>query len=589
MKLIKTGSCMIGKIAALIVFIFTAVAVSAQSISLSAELEKSEIWLGDSVQFMLYLQGSEEAIAPELNIPGVRVEPLGGTVRSSSSITIINGKRTEDIRKAYVYGYRLTPVSAGQIIIPSISVNVEGTNVRTLPVSLEVRKPQYSDNFALELEFDRERVYLNEECALKIRFLYSESLRTLDISIPEIQNYKYTTVPGSSSSERYEINVNGNPVVFSKDDRAGYAGLSAVIKFRPATEGLIKLNNATASFESVTGSQRVRDFFGRIQNQEIYGRSVIPGAPAEIEVLQFPDENKTSDFFGLSGDIKLKLNVEPREAHVGDPLTLTLEVSGMNNPYIVIPPLMRFLGPGIDVPDTRAQAKIEGNRKTVTQTIRINDESLYEIPKIKFSYFDTESGEYRYSETEAVPMKILDTRIVTAAELEGGDEENTKPAKIILQSKRDGIYYNYSGKELLESQQYGTERLKNSILLKLLLLIPPALFIIIIIITAILPQMRLRAAAKADRRLALKKLMRSMKKTAVTDEKEYLRIFNLKMNDFMKDYGTPQDAENISAARERIDEVIYGRAETDADAAVQSVDAVLRLLERKEASNEITA
>ena len=96
------------------------------NLSLTASLENDNIWMGETVQLTLFLNGSEEAIAPELDIPGVEVKPIGGTVRSSRSVTSINGKVTENISKAYVYGYQLTPITTGLINIPSIEAVVEG-------------------------------------------------------------------------------------------------------------------------------------------------------------------------------------------------------------------------------------------------------------------------------------------------------------------------------------------------------------------------------------------------------------------------------------------------------------------------------
>ena len=563
--------------------------IFAQELSLTATLENDEVWLGDSVQLTLFLNGSEDAIAPALDIPGIRVEPIGGTVRSSSSVTIINGRRTEDIRKAYVYGYRLTPGTTGIITIPSITVNVDGKSLSTRELSLNVRQPQYSDKFSLKLDFDRDRIYLNEECRLKVHFLYSENLRTLSINIPGIEPFDYTSGPGTSSSERYEININGKPVIFSKDDGNGAAGLSAVLLFRPDIEGSINLSGSTASFESVTGSQRVRDFFGRIQNQEVYGRSVVPGSPAAVTVMQFPKTGRPEYFFGLSGNIRLSLDIEPKEAHIGDPVTLTLEVSGMNNPDVVIPPLGRYLGTGIDIPDTRSSASVSGNTKTLTQTIRVNDSSVTEIPSIRFSYFDTQSETYKYAETTAVPMKILETRIVTAAELEGDESGAEESQKIMLERKREGIYFNYSGKELLETSVPGLERVTGSPAVKTAVIIPPAAFLILVIITTILPQLRSRAAARADRSRALKQMKRYVKRTQAADPKIYLKAFYGKLNMFLKTYGTAEDKLNTSEVRCKIERILYGREEAGEEQAVMLAAETIQMLEMKEGGNEVSA
>ena len=170
--------------------------LSAQALSLSAELEQEQIWLGDSVRLTLYLQGSENSISPDLVIPSVNVEKLGGTVRSSKSITNINGKVSEDVRKAYVFGYKLTPKKAGRIIIPSVEVNVEGRKLSTQQLVLTVMEPQKADGFELKLDFDRKKVYLNEACRLKVSFFYEKSLRSLEIRIPGLESLSFESAPG---------------------------------------------------------------------------------------------------------------------------------------------------------------------------------------------------------------------------------------------------------------------------------------------------------------------------------------------------------------------------------------------------------
>ena len=128
----ETGKLRI--ILTVIFLIFTAASLSAQTVTLSAELQKDKIWLGETVRLTLYLQGSEEPVAPELSIPGVQVVPIGGTVNSSRSVTNINGKVTENITRAYVYGYLLTPLKDGQFLIPPVKVNVGGRDLSTEPL-----------------------------------------------------------------------------------------------------------------------------------------------------------------------------------------------------------------------------------------------------------------------------------------------------------------------------------------------------------------------------------------------------------------------------------------------------------------------
>ena len=555
------------------------------NLSLTASLENDNIWMGETVQLTLFLNGSEEAIAPELDIPGVEVKPIGGTIRSSRSVTSINGKVTENISKAYVYGYQLTPMTTGLINIPSIEAVVEGQTLRTEPIALNVRQPEFSDDYLLELEFDRDRVYVDEDCSLKISFFYAKSLRSLEIRVPGIENFsqKHFSVP--PGKDRYEINLNGSLVVFSGVDRGDMAGLTATVTIKPESAGRISLQNSSASFDAVTGYQRVQDFFGRIQNQEVYGRMVVPGQEASVEVLPFPEAGKPADFFGLSGAITLDLDIDRTEVHIGDPLTLKLEVGGMNNTDVAIPPLAEYLGEGIDIPDTRSTAKVEGRTRTVTQTIRIKDPGVTEIPAVTFCYYNTESESYEYAASGAIPIKVLDTKIVTSAELEGDSQGDTGPEKVMLEPKRDGLYYNYSGRELLRRDEIQAVRYTESVLVKILLFFPPVFFLISWLITTLLPQIRSRAAEHADRRKALVKLKRAFRKRDFRDTRAVIADFNRSLAEFLKKHGRAGDENLVKEHMEEINALLYGRAEMTEEEASSAVKSILDLLEEGEASD----
>lgn len=568
-----------------ILLILSVASLTAEASAFTAELQKDKVWLGESVRLTLYLQGSEEAIAPELIIQGIKVTPIGGTVNSSRSITNINGKVTETISKAYVYGYLLTPEKDGQFIIPSIKVIVDGHEISTNTLMLNVEKPGTSEDFKLKLEFDRDKVYINEECRLKISFLYNLSLKALEIKIPGLESISHENIIPRDRTENYEININGSPVIFKQDDQNGFAGLSAVFSIRSDESRLLVFENATASFGIVTGYQKVRDFFGRIQNQEVYGEKVIAGNPAALNILPFPDKDRPDDFFGLSGDIALDLSIDPPKVHIGDPITLTLKVSGMNNPDVRIPVLKSIIGAEIDVPDTRSSGQVNGRTKTITQTVRVNSASVEEIPAIRFSYFDTESGSYKHASSAPVPITVLDTKIITAADLEGGTGKSVEKQKVLLEKTREGIYHNYTGMKVIKSQRRMIEKLGSSILIRFLLIIPPVIFAFILIFTSILPQIRQEALKRVDRTKAVRKLKKDLRKTQTEDSGLFLKDFNLQLAEFLKTYGTEDDSVLIRSDMEIINRTLYGAAFITIEEALAAARRILKSLEDREAVN----
>ncbi|MDC7123967.1 MAG: BatD family protein, partial [Spirochaetales bacterium] len=204
---IKTGKTnKLEQLILLICFVFITSSLYSQSngVSLTAQLDNDEVWLGDSVKLILSLQGSDSAVQPDLSIPNVRVTPLGGTNRSSSSITNINGRVTKTVQKAYVYQYQLTPRIAGIIKIPSIELDVDNQHLKSNNLTLRVKIPETSEDFRLLLAFDRSKVFLSEECVLDITFEFEKSLKTLEFNIPGLDGYSFKSNPKKLSADKYQ-------------------------------------------------------------------------------------------------------------------------------------------------------------------------------------------------------------------------------------------------------------------------------------------------------------------------------------------------------------------------------------------------
>jgi len=573
-----------------LVLLICAAALFAQSpLSLTANLEQQQIWVGDTIQLTIYLQGSEEPIQPDLFIPGIVIEPLGGTTRSSTSVTNINGKVTENRSKAYVYAFNLTAQAAGSYSIPPISLTIDGVELSTEKLQFTVSEPEESEDFHLKVHFEQDSIYMHQECRVTITLLYKASLRSLDIRIPELENLPYTVIEPSNSTESYDVSVNGKSVVFVRDDQKfnqmDYSGVTTVLSIRPEESGSLSIQQATAAFESITGVQQVKDFFGRVQNQEVYGRTVIPGNDTSLTVLPFPEIGKPGDFLGLSGDVHVVVDAEPKVVHIGDPITLTMRLTGINDSGVRIPDLSTFLGSGFNIPDTRSPDKNEGTNKTITQTIRVTDTAVSAIPAIALPYFDPVSETYKQAESEAIPIQVLETQIVTSADLEGKTQEPNGLQKVIPIKKQEGLYYNYVGSELLQSQKSIWKDLVSSLWLKIIIAVPPLVFLGILIFTGLVPQIRLKAIARQDRKKGVKVLKKLAKKKSESSPQQTVINFNRHLQQFLKQYGTENDVLLLQTEQERINASIYGNTLLSIDEAIGVIGSIVEKLEQKEVSH----
>jgi len=141
---------------------------------------------------------------------------------------------------------------------------------------------------------------------------------------------------------------------------------------------------------------------------------------------------------------------------VGDPITLTLRISGPDylDP-VTLPPLhaQPELARDFKIPPDMAPGTIEGNAKVFTQTIRAARADVTAIPSIPLPYFDAAAGAYRIARSTPIPLQVSATRVITAGDAEGMTSTGT--VKSELETWAEGIAYNYEDISVLRDQAAG--------------------------------------------------------------------------------------------------------------------------------------
>ena len=98
--------------------------------------ERTTVFVREPFLFQIQVSGTENPEKPDMSIiKGASVQFRGGQQNSSSSITIINGRVTKNIKRGYIFSYQLIPKRAGRIVIPEIAVQVDGSTVFTNPIT----------------------------------------------------------------------------------------------------------------------------------------------------------------------------------------------------------------------------------------------------------------------------------------------------------------------------------------------------------------------------------------------------------------------------------------------------------------------
>jgi len=181
---------------------------------------------------------------------------------------------------------------------------------------------------------------------------------------------------------------------------------------------------------------------------------MVDSEPAELNVLNLPDQDRPDGFYGLIGKYTISASATPKKVNVGDPVTLTIKIGGGNYLKPVQWPALEEvpeLADNFKIPAEKASPTIEDGYKIFTQTIRANNDKVTAIPPIPLAYFDAEKGGYAVAKTELIELEVSPSKILTGADLEGMD---FTPVNKEVEAIKKGLSANYESIDVLENQTF---------------------------------------------------------------------------------------------------------------------------------------
>ena len=502
----------------------------AQTFRVQGAVQKTEVFVGESFLFQIQIEGSDAPEKPDVSaIADFRVREMGGQQNSSQSMTIVNGRVDQVVRRGYVFSYRLTPKRAGTLPIPALTVSAEGQTARTAPIAIRVVPPVETDDFKLRLSLSERKAYVGQPVTLTVTWYVGKDVREFSFDVPVLKDSRFQ-VAGSdpkvtqAQAEKYVRVPLADGAVIGKKGRGTLDGRDYLtVSFErvliPRQAGKIHLPQAAATCQAQSGrGQRRRgvldDFFSedffRLRSRAVYETAVAPSNRPTLEVLDLPARGRPPGFSGLVGKYSIAAEAAPTEVNVGDPITVTVKISGPRYLANVDLPALRSqpaLARHFKVPSERSPGTIRGRAKVFTQTLRARRADVDRIPPIELSYFDVEGGRYRRAATEAIPLTVHSARIVTARDAEGLADPGTVQTE--LETLEGGIVHNYEDFDALEDQAYGPTAWLASPLWAALIFVPPlaygGLFAFVVVTKKRYGDPRQRRA-----REAFKKLTRSL-------------------------------------------------------------------------------
>lgn len=475
--------------------------VMAGQLKADAVVQENSVYVGQPFTFQIQISGDDQPEQPDLSIlNGFFVEYQGGSQKNSSSITIINGKMTKNVKRGYVFSYQLTPRQTGTLTIPAIQIKAHDQTLQTRPIHINVFKPQETEDVKLRVSLSKEHCYVGEPVTFTVKWYIRQDIRTFNFLIPLFEKSDWfhfidPQIDQKSSKKYYRIPLADGEVIAEQGqaslDGSKYSTITFSKILIPKKSGLLAIDPATVSCEILTGYRNSRnrnDFFSGVfgGRQGVYKKVVAPSNNLRLEVSNVPGQGKPANFTGHIGQYSIRAEATPLEVSIGDPITLTIFLTGPDYlDHVTLPPLMdqKDFIKDFKIPSERATGEIQGKTKVFTQTIRALRSDINQIPAIELPYFNTITGEYKTARTKPIPITVKETRVITALDAEGRTLPVTNGSEVETWTK--GIAFNYEDLSALTNQRVGLLIVRSPLWIAGFVL-PPILYLVILLFTTII-------------------------------------------------------------------------------------------------------
>ncbi len=332
----------------------------------------------------------------------------------SSQLQIINGDYSASITTVFY----LQPLKPGSYTIPPFRITSGDKTISTSELKLTVLAKQQAKKTGTEttrsttfmtLEGIPETVYEGQIIPLTIKAFFREGMRAENIRLPELVSDALILSPIDQQPTQTVERISGKRYSVLSWNTAATAIKEGSYQIDMQMDATLllpqKRRNQRSQFDPFFNDDFFDSFLERYQKKEHTLRS----KTQSITILPLPASGQPESFNGAVGDFTFAVTASPLEINVGDPVTMTMTISGTGNFDRIHAPLF----PENDVWKTYSPTTLfnkgENNlsgEKVFTQAVIINSSDITEIPSLHFSYFNPEKEKYIILSSPPLPLTV---------------------------------------------------------------------------------------------------------------------------------------------------------------------------------------
>ena len=345
----------------------------------------------------------------------------------SSSVQIINGKRTESSETTY--SYILKPTKTGKFVLPKARAVVKGKEIYSPEKSVEVvaqsssrqssgaaqsarpsgstaqprQQAGISDNdLFMTLSLNRNNVVVGEPITATLK-LYQRV---------NITGFEGATFPSFNGFWSQEVDAPSN-IEFVRETYDGQIYNAAVLRkflIIPQQSGQLKIDPAElVCLVNVRVSSGGTSIFDGFFDDYRTVRKKVTSAPVTVNVSPLP-AGAPASFAGGVGKFSISASVSKDTLMTHDAASLVVTVSGKGNISLLEAPKVSF-PPDMEVYDAKvvndlAAGGMSGSKKYDFPFIP-RSYGDFVIEPIKYSYYDIDAKKYVTLQTDPIPVTVL--------------------------------------------------------------------------------------------------------------------------------------------------------------------------------------
>lgn len=370
------------------------VTVSAQEVDIS--VDRNELARGETLTLTIRVYDQRQGVQLDLTPLRENFDVLD--TRTSSQIRSINGA----VESWTDYVVTLFPLSEGELQIPSLQIN----SVRTDPIDLLIvnegpRSNQADNELFLEIEVNKESVYVQEQLLFTVRLFYTingiRNPQFTELEMPE------TVTQLIGSPNQYEQLIDG----------VRYGVYEKRYVIFPQRSGPLEIPDILFRGEVTDGSSNF--VFRNLNTRRV--TAFIDGMT--IDVKERPADARSVNWLPASSiTIEEDWEGDLDNLQVGDSLVRRLTIRAQGLGGAVLPPVAQETINGMNVypdPPEISQTFVEGSivgTRIETTTLVPTTSGEITIPETRIPWWNVETDQL---ETSVVPATTLNINAVAGA------------------------------------------------------------------------------------------------------------------------------------------------------------------------------